>query len=93
MAGSPVKHARNHIVREAIIKALEKEGMTPEEALIPIAQKILAQAQEGDVASFKELADRLDGKPAQQVQLQGDADQPLAVELSWLKGRDLAKGG
>ena len=82
MAGSPIKHERNRIVREAILKALQKRGATPEEALAPFAEKILDQAAAGDVASFKEIADRLDGKPAQQVQLGGDGSgDPVVVEV------------
>ena len=57
------------MVREAIIRALEKGGKSPEEALIPMAEKFVAQAEAGDVASFREIADRLDGKPSQQVDM------------------------
>ena len=69
MAGSPIKHERNRLVREAILRALEKGGKSPEEALIPMAEKFVAQAEAGDVASFREIADRLDGKPSQQVEM------------------------
>ena len=33
----------------------------------------------GQLPFQKEVGDRLDGKPAQQVQLQGDADAPLKI--------------
>ena len=79
MAGSPIKHERNRIVREAILIALGEEGQTPEQAFLPIARKHLELAKNGDTMSFREIADRLDGKPAQQVQIQGDADQPLKI--------------
>ena len=79
MAGSPIKHERNRIVRDAILQALQIDGKTPEEALQPIALKIIEQAKNGDTMSFREIADRLDGKPAQQVQIQGDAEQPLKI--------------
>jgi hypothetical protein len=79
MAGSPIKHERNRIVREAILIALKERGVLPEEALAPMAKKILEQAEAGDVASFREIADRLDGKAAQQVQLQGDEGEPLRI--------------
>ena len=42
-----------------------------------IAEKIVTLAEGGDVQALKEIGDRLDGKPAQQVQLSGDADAPL----------------
>ena len=38
-------------------------------------------AEDGDVAALREVGDRLDGKPAQQVQIQGDADQPLVARI------------
>ena len=39
-----------------------------------IADKLVEMALAGDVAAMREMGDRLDGKPAQQVQLSGDAD-------------------
>ena len=66
-------------MREAILKALGEGGMAPEDRLVPMAKKFIEQAEAGDVASFKEISDRLDGKPAQQVQLQGDANEPLTI--------------
>ena len=81
MAGSPIKHERTRIVRAAFLKALEREGVTPEDALKPIAEKIIEQAQGGDIASFRELADRLVGKPAQQLVHSGDSDAPLVARI------------
>lgn len=39
-----------------------------------IAKKLLEKAEEGDMGAIKEVADRLDGKPSQQVvgKLSGD---------------------
>lgn len=81
MAGSPIKHERNRLVREAILRSLKEGGQSPEDALMPMAAKIIKQAENGDVASFKEIADRLDGKPAQQVQLAGHDGEALVVKL------------
>ena len=44
-----------------------------------IAEKLLTLAENGDIQALKEVGDRLDGKPAQQVQLSGDADEPLRI--------------
>jgi ribosomal protein L17 len=44
-----------------------------------IAEKLLTLAENGDIQALKEVGDRLDGKPAQQVQLSGDADAPLKI--------------
>lgn len=91
MAGSPIKHERNRLVREAIMRALEKGGQPAEEALIPMAEKFIEQAKAGDVASFKEIADRLDGKPAQQVDMTVHRGDPK--ELSEDELKRIAAGG
>ena len=91
MAGSPIKHERNRLVREAILRALEKGGKSPEEALIPMAEKFVAQAEAGDVASFREIADRLDGKPSQQVEM--TVARAPAPELTEDELKRIATGG
>jgi len=39
------------------------------EALDELAEKLLANAEQGDMAALKELGDRLEGKPAQAMTL------------------------
>ena len=51
------------------------------EKLRAAAEKLVELAQAGDVAALRELGDRLDGKAAQQIQLQGDEDQPLVHRI------------
>lgn len=80
MAGSPIKHERNRIVRDAILKGLET-GVDPADAIKPFIDKLRELALAGDMTAMKEIFDRLDGKPAQQLQLSGDADSPLTVEI------------
>ena len=46
-----------------------------------IAEKLLTLAENGDIQALKEVGDRLDGKPAQQVQLSGDAEQPIVQRI------------
>lgn len=79
MAGSPIKHEKQRIVREAILIALQRDGMTPEQVLAPMMAKQVAMAEDGDTQAAAFISDRLDGKPAQQVQLSGDADAPLKI--------------
>ena len=78
MAGSPIKHERNRIVQAAILSAMET-GQTPEQFVKPYTDVLRAKALDGDMAAMRELFDRLEGKPAQQVQLSGDADAPLKI--------------
>lgn len=49
------------------------------ERLRRIAEKLLEKAEKGDMAAIKELGDRLDGKPNQQVEV--DASGTLTVEV------------
>ena len=43
------------------------------------AEKLLDAAAAGEEWAIRELGDRLDGRPAQAVQLSGDADAPLTI--------------
>lgn len=43
------------------------------------AEALLDSAAEGDLKAISELADRLDGKPSQNVNLGGQQDNPLLV--------------
>ena len=64
----------------AIERALAKRsGKEFAEALDDLAEKFIAAVEAGDIAGYRELGDRLDGKPAQQLQLQGDEAQPLKI--------------
>ena len=60
----------------ALDRAIEQDDA---KRLRSAAEKLLDEAAKGESWALQMLADRLDGKPAQQVQLQGDADQPLKI--------------
>lgn len=62
------------IVRDALLAALRQDP----ERLKRIAEKWWDRAEEEQTA-LNSLADRLDGKPAQQVTLLGDEENPLNV--------------
>ena len=85
MAGSPIKHERNRLVRDAIMRGLA-EGRDPieyvEELVIAPVRAVLADPDAPHAARLMAanfFADRLDGKPSQQVQLGGDGENPLSV--------------
>ena len=60
----------------AINRALEiRGGGDKVKALDQLAEKLLRNCDEGDMAALKELGDRLDGKPTQT--LAGDAENPF----------------
>lgn len=61
---------------------IEKKGVDKVDALKEIAGKLLAAAMNGEQWAIKELADRLDGKSAQQLIHTGDADNPVVIQAS-----------
>src|SRR5262245_30827070 len=54
-----------------------------------IAEKLATLAEEGDLSAIRELADRLDGKPAQMI----DRRDALVDELSDIDLHLIASGG
>lgn len=59
-------------------RALKKGNKSRAEALDELAEVFLESCELGNLIALKELADRLDGKPAQSVALSGDEENPLA---------------
>jgi HPt (histidine-containing phosphotransfer) domain-containing protein len=47
------------------------------------ADKLLDNAAAGEAWAVRELADRLDGKPAQTQTVQGDPDRPVRHKVEW----------
>ncbi len=73
--------AKAKLWQAAIERALEKRGGGDKiKALNELAEKFLAHCEQGDLAAFKELGDRLDGKPAQAIVGGGDDEPPLTVK-------------
>ena len=88
MAGSPIKHERNRLIREAILRGAV-EGTDPVEYLLPYTDKLKKMALEGDAESpatlgaLKEIFDRVDGKPSQEV-ISEDTGQRKLVDAALL---------
>lgn len=53
----------------AIERALDKRGLDRKQSLDVLAEKFLAKCDEGEPWAFKELGDRLEGKPMQSVEM------------------------
>ncbi len=65
--------------QQAIDRALEKRSKAKSiEALDELAEKLLANCDSGDMAALRELGDRIDGKPSQELQHSGDMHVSLA---------------
>lgn len=62
---------------QAIKRALARRAQgDQQEALNRLAEKFLDAVEKGDLAAFRELGDRLDGKPKQQILSTGPDDGP-----------------
>ena len=64
------------IIRDAIAIALKREAQDADgkktRKVTLLAQKLVDKACEGDVMAIKEVADRMDGKPTQAVDVAAD---------------------
>lgn len=73
--------AKAKLWQAAIERALEKRGGGDKiKALNDLAEKLLANCDQGDLSALKELGDRLDGKPAQAIVGGGDGEPPLTLK-------------
>ena len=60
-----------------------------EHGLDTLADKVVSQAiDDGNKDAWKEIADRLDGKPAQSLTVGGDAENPFVIQEIALKAID-----
>jgi hypothetical protein len=65
----------------ALEKAIAEssEGQDKWQALVTVAKKLVAEAQDGNIHAIKEIADRLDGKSSQQIAVTDKDGGPLQV--------------
>ena len=73
--------AKARLIEQALIREIKQRDLVAGdgETLRKIAAAQIDRALAGDPMGFDRVSDRLDGKPAQQVQLSGDADEPLRI--------------
>jgi hypothetical protein len=81
MAGAPVGNQNaaqgklwNAAIRRALGKPSRVEGKV---ALDELAEKLVELAMAGEIAALKEVGDRVDGKPAQSVEVGGADGGPV----------------
>lgn len=72
---------KGKIWRDAIRRAVNGDSTTLDE----LAMKLVSIAREGDgnasIVALKEIGDRLDGKPKQQIEASGTDGGPLMVQV------------
>jgi hypothetical protein len=75
----------------AVQAALKRKGKDQWEALTDIAEKLVDEALAGNMPAIKEIADRIEGKAAQQVMLTDGQGDPLKIQLvTYAKPNDTA---
>lgn len=68
---------------QAIDRALaERSRAKGIEALDELAEKLLVNCDEGDMTALKELGDRIEGKPAQSIDLTAEVTTRSASDLT-----------
>lgn len=86
MAAAPGNQyaAKDKLWRAAIMRALERRSRSDQvTALDELADKFLSACDQGDLSAFKELGDRIDGKPKQQIEATGEGGGPIVI--GWQK--------
>lgn len=74
-------HERKRPWKEAIALVVNREKLHGRDILVEMAEACFEDAiKNRNVATAKELGDRLDGKPAQQLIHTGDEENPIAVK-------------
>lgn len=85
--GAPVgndnraKQYRIKSTLEAVLARRTASRSDGVDALEQACEAILDKANDGDVAAFREVADRLDGKPSQAVDLGSDPNRPMVHKV------------
>jgi hypothetical protein len=74
---------KSRLFEQALIRAIKQRDLKEGdgETLRKIVEALLDKAIAGDLNAIKESRDTLDGKPPQQVQLQGDEENPLVTKI------------
>lgn len=81
--GAPIGNknaSKNRDWSDAIRRALARRSGSVEGGLNALADQFLEAVAQGDLAAFKELGDRVEGKAAQTTILEGSEDNPIVTK-------------
>lgn len=82
MAGGAPLGNKNNVKNKPFADAIQRAiAQDDGKRLRAIAEALLTKAAGGNIMAIKELADRTDGKAIQQMQLSGDAESPLTINI------------
>ena len=85
--------AKDRRWRKAIERALARSGGDVDSGLNPIADQVVAAALKGDRDAWREIGDRLDGKPKQSVDVDLTSRTVVDLDDAQLAGIVTADGG
>ena len=85
--GRTIRDAINYELA-AIGREIKGDDPAIKKGMRAIVQPIVQQATEGNIGAFKEIADRVDGKPAQAIEMAGELNIPVSGTVSFVKGGD-----
>ena len=69
----------SHALHVAVMREVKKGE--PTRRLQALAEKVVKMALKGDAMMIKEIGDRLDGKPRQQIEHGGEGGGPFKIEV------------
>ena len=87
-SGNPGGRTREKPFTDALRMALSEEhATTGTKKLRVLAEKLVNEAIDGNVQAMKEVADRMEGKAPQALQIGGDSDNPVlhAVKIEHVR--------
>ena len=82
--GAPIgnRNAANAKVwKAAVMRALEQTGTDRKKAIDALAAALVEKGLTGDVSALKEIGDRVDGRPAQDLNVGGQEENPIVHEI------------
>ena len=78
-SGNPNGKRKEKLFYSALTMELKAVELDDQRGLRKIARNLIVLAESGDLPAIKEIADRLDGKPAQAIVGGDDDDNPIAL--------------
>ena len=91
-SGNPTGRPKDPF-RQALLRAIQKKiqgDADGRELIDAIAQQLVNKSIKGDLAAIRELADRTDGKPAQEVKVGGDGSG-IPIEIATMTPEEKRK--
>ena len=89
------RHSSDKIITDAIMRAVHRRqgpGKNDPKRLDVLADKLVAEGINGNIPAIKEIADRLEGKPKQQIDQNNTHDVSdnfkAVLQLMWAKSNE-----